>query len=158
RNHAQNGSPNARQASLQDEHGRPRGIKMPTAKAKRYLSSGLLQRLAMLRGIEALQLLLHRNPDRDEEAHQFEKAVSHDDRPAQGDRHAVKLGQHEMRISFQKPGSPSDRGGRKPPGQQGARQSADTVDAEHVERIVIFETVFEPGAGPVTYRAGDDAD
>jgi hypothetical protein len=35
----------------------------------------LLQRLAMLRNIEALQLLLHRKADRDKEATQLEKVT-----------------------------------------------------------------------------------
>ena len=50
------------------------------------------------------------------------------------------------------------RGDREHAGEQCAGQSADAMDAEHVERIVIFEALFEPSTGPEADRAGDQTD
>ncbi len=41
-----------------------------------------------------------------------------------------------------KAGSPADRGGSKHPGQQDPGHSADAVDAEHIERIVVMKRRF----------------
>src|SRR5208282_6698469 len=44
------------------------------------------------------------------------------------------------------------------PGEQGAGRAADAMDAEHVERIVVAASAFEPGATPEADHAGEKAD
>src|SRR5579864_971655 len=100
--------------------------------AKWYLST-LLQSLAVLRDIEAFQLLLRRNADRNEQADQLEQDKGHDNRPAERDSHAVSLRQQEVKVAFKEAGGLADRGGGKHPRQEDAGHPADAMDAEHVQ-------------------------
>ena len=49
----------------------------------------------------------------------------------------------------------AQRGRGEYAGEQSAENAADAVDAEHVERIVVFELLLQRGAGPVADAAGD---
>jgi hypothetical protein len=102
----------------------------------------------MLRNIEALQLLLQRNPERHESSDQLEQDEGDAAGPCQGHRHAVELDQQLLRIALQQAGCAADRRGREHAGQQRAGQSADAMDPEDVERIVVIEALLEAGAGP----------
>src|ERR1700733_4969477 len=141
-------------------HPRDHGSAVPSGRAgKRYLGRlELLQSFAVLRNVEPLELLLQRNPQRDKETDQFEEQMGGNGRPAQGDGNAVKLCEQQMRIALEKAGSPANGGSRKNSSQQNAGHSTDTVNAKDIERIVISQSVFEPGTGPETHKPGDDAD
>src|SRR5450756_1151517 len=112
----------------------------------------------MLGNIEAFHLLTLRYPDGDENTDQLQQRVGDAGRPDEGDPDPVELDQQQMRIALDQAGGPADRGGREHPGQQNSGHAADAVNAEHIERIAIFETALQPGAGPETHQAGDHAD
>src|SRR3954451_4881962 len=102
---------------------------------------GLLQRFAVLRNIEAFQLLLQRNPQRYEGADQLEQYVGDASRPDQRNRDSVELDQHLLRVALDQARGAADGADREHAGEQSAGHAADAVDAEHVERIVIIETM-----------------
>src|SRR5437879_4347116 len=112
----------------------------------------LLQRFAVLGDIEAFQLLLHRHPQRREYAHQLEQHKGDAAAPHQRGGDPVELDQDLLRIALDQACGAADRVHRKNAGEQCAGQSANAVDAEHVERVVIFEALLEPGAGPAAER------
>ena len=62
--------------------------------------AGLLQRLAMLRDVEAFQLMLARYPQRHERAHQLQQHERHPAGPHQGDDDAVELNQQLLRVTL----------------------------------------------------------
>ena len=99
-----------------------------------------------------------RDPERHEGRDQFKQHVGHAAGPYQGDRDTVELDQQLLRVTLDQAGSSPDRGGRKYPGQQDSGHSADTVDAEHIEGIVVVEAVLQPGAGPEAHQARDHPD
>src|SRR5258705_11822784 len=134
-------------------------INMPTRSAgKRYLDRESLQCLAMLRNIEALKLLLERNPQGCKHADQLEQHEGYGARPQQGDADAIELDQHLLRVALDQAGSPADRSHREHAGQQCPGHAADAMHAEDVERIVIAQAGLYRGAGPDTEQARHHAD
>src|SRR5581483_1048083 len=121
-------------------------------------SSTLLQGLAMLRNIQALELVLLRDPQRHEDADELEDRVSDTRAPHQCDHNPIELDQQLLGMTLDQARHPANGGGREHAGEQRAGHAADGMHAEHVERMVVFETVLEPGAGPIAHCAGDDAD
>ena len=68
----------------------------------------LLQCFAVLRNIQAFELLLQRNPQRHEHAHQLEQHIGHAAGPDQSDRYSVELDQHLLRVALDQAGGAAD--------------------------------------------------
>src|ERR1700760_1607285 len=94
----------------------------------------------------------------DEDPNQFEQDEGHAGRPDQGHGHAVELDQQLLRVAFEQPGTTAERRGREYAGEQRPGQSADAMDAEHVEGVVVVEAVLQPGTGPEAHQSRDDPD
>src|ERR1043166_5084655 len=109
--------------------------------AKGKVVCKLLQCLAMLGNIQPFQLLLLRNPERHESTDELEQDESEPGGPDQRDGYSVELQQYLPRDALDQARRTADRGGGEHAGEQRAGDAADAVDAEHVERIVIAETL-----------------
>ena len=65
----------------------------------------LLKRLAMLRDIEPLELVLARDAQRYEQRDQLEQDEAHAGRPDEGDGDAVELDQELLRMALEQAGA-----------------------------------------------------
>src|SRR6185437_5602125 len=121
-------------------------------------------RLAMLADVEAFALVVAANPEIDDRRSELERDPGAERAPGERHRDADDLHRELPDIALPQPGNAGmggagdHRGGGEHPRQQRAEDAADAVDAEHVERIVIAETLLERGRGEIAHRAGDGAD
>ena len=117
---------------------------LPSPYRRVLTAKSLLQRLAVLRNVEAFQLLLQRDAQRHEDADQLEQHIGDAAAPHEGDGHAIELDQELLRTALQETGGAADRRRGEDAYQQRADHAADAVDPEHVERVVVIEAMLQP--------------
>lgn len=124
-----------------------------------------MQRFAMQSEIEAFAFLIGRDTQAAQEINDFQRAPCADHAPENGDDDAHGLNAKLCGIAFQEARNPVWRFGRDTEGgsgkdacQQSAEQTAHAMHAEHVERVVIFQALFDDGAKDIAHTARQGAD
>src|SRR6478752_5304035 len=107
--------------------------------------------------VEAYDFVLVADAQRHERADHFKNDEGQATRPHQRNDNAVELREHLLRIALKQARNSAGqfRTGRectdrKHTCEQGAGKPPDTMHAEYVERVVIADSEFEPGASPET--------
>src|SRR5271168_1463263 len=108
----------------------------------------LLHRLAVQRNVETLAFDVCGDAQTDGNVDDLEDDERDDDVINDDDGNALDLVEHLARIAFEQAGGPAILFDREHAGEDRTRGTADAVDAEAVERIVIAEHVLEAGGAP----------
>src|SRR5262245_27918377 len=121
----------------------------------------LLDGLAVLADVQSHDLVLLLHPERNERADDFQYHEGHHARPHQSDNDAIELSDDLVRIPLKQTGNSAGRlrGCRKcadceHTGEQCTGEATNPVYAKYVERVVISDLEFEPGASPEANGAG----